>query len=465
MNAIVKSVLPGSSASKTIISSGDILRRINGYSINDILDYRYHSYGTRLMIELTGMGGRIKLVRLNKQEGADIGLEFETFLMDRERSCANKCIFCFIDQLPKGMRKTLYYKDDDVRLSFLQGNYITLTNLSKQDIERIIKLRVSPVNISIHTLDPQLRAFMLGIKDGAAGIDAFLELARAGISINCQIVCCPGINDGEQLRRTLRELFKLGPCVNSVAVVPVGLTKHRQGLAELRSFGSELALETVALVNEFGEMSLQKRGVRGFYCADELYIKAGLELPPNSYYEQYAQLENGVGMMRLFIAEFDDALARLRVRRATPRNSCGRKTRTLEARRFAGTYLGRLPLNVKHSKFTIVTGVAASKYLTELLKSYSEKCGKINVKVCTVRNDFFGESVTVSGLVTGGDIIKQLIGRDLGSRLLIPQNMLRHGGGVFLDDITVAEVSEALGVDVRIVKQNGADLLRAIFAG
>ena len=465
MNAIVKSVLPGSPASKTIISIGDILRRINGYKINDILDYKYHSYGKRLMIELTGVGGRTKLVRLNKPEGADIGLEFEMFLMDKERSCSNKCIFCFIDQLPKGMRKTLYYKDDDVRLSFLQGNYITLTNLSKQDIERIIKLRVSPVNISIHTLDPQLRAFMLGIKDGAPGIDAFLALASAGISINCQIVCCPGINDGLELRRTLRELYKLGSSINSVAVVPVGLTKHRQGLTELRCFDSGLALETVAQVNKFGERSFEKRGSRVFYCADELYIKSGLELPPDSYYEQYAQLENGVGMMRLFITEFEDALAHVRGRRSATGNRRESKTLAQEAPRSAGAYVGKSLLTTRQSKFTVVTGVAASKYLTELLKRYSEKCGKIYAKVYAVRNDFFGESVTVSGLVTGGDIIEQLKGRDLGSRLLIPQNMLRHGENVFLDDITVTEVSEALGADVQVVKQNGADLLRAISTG
>jgi putative radical SAM enzyme (TIGR03279 family) len=434
MNAIIINVIPGSPASKTIISQGDILRKINGNTINDILDYKYFSYDDCLLLELTGTSGRIKLVRIHKPAGADVGLEFDTFLMDRERSCANKCIFCFIDQLPKGMRETLYYKDDDLRLSFFQGNYITLTNLSKRDIDRIIKLRVSPVNVSVHTFDPELRAFMLGIKNGAAGIKAFITLAKAGIRLNCQIVCCPGINDGKELYRTLDSLFKLGSCINSVAIVPVGLTKHRQGLAELDPFDRENAIKTVRQVSQFGELSLKERGSRVFYCADELYIKAGLKLPPYSYYEEYAQLENGVGMMRLFIAEFMDALKRM----------CSRK------------------IIHKKKKITVVTGMAASKYLTKLLKITSEKCGKIKAEVCAIRNEFFGDNVTVSGLVTGGDIIKQLRGRELGSRLLIPRNMLKHGENVFLDDVTVAEVTGILGVTVRVVEQDGADFLRAI---
>ena len=429
---VIQSIVDGSHASRTIIAPGDVLRKINGREIGDVLDYKFFSYDSDLLLELAGAGGRVKLVRIRKPEGADIGLVFETFLMDKQRSCANKCIFCSVDQLPDGMRETLYYKDDDVRLSFLQGNYITLTNLTQRDIERIVKLRISPVNVSVHTLDPELRVFMLGTGNGAAGIDALKVLAGEGITLNCQIVCCPGINDGAELTRTMRGLYSLGPCINSVSVVPVGLTKHRRGLAQLSAFDRVLALRTVRQVGHFAEKCLVRRGSRVFFCADELYIMAGLRLPPNEFYEDYPQLENGVGMMRLFITEFE---------------------KTLHEAVFE---------NFGHAEpFSVVTGEIAGEYLTNLLKTASKKCDKINGSVYTVRNDFFGDSVTVSGLVTGGDIIAQLKGCDLGSRLLAPQNMLRHGDDVFLDDVTVAELSDALGVPVRFVKQDGADLFDA----
>jgi len=437
MNAVVKAIIPGSPASRTRITPGDTLRKINGSTIIDVLDYKFNSYDDRLLLELTGTDGGIKIVRLRKPEGADIGLEFETFLMDNERSCANRCIFCFIDQLPEGMRETLYYKDDDVRLSFFHGNYITLTNLSRRDIERITQLRVSPINISIHTLDPDLRAYMLGIKSGAAGIEAFVALADAGIMLNCQIVCCPGINDGKELSRTMESLFALGSCINSVSVVPVGLTKHRKNLVQLHPFTSELALTTVRQVEGYSEKCLKSRGARVFFCADELYMMAGLKLPPHTFYEEYPQLENGVGMMRLFIKEFEDALYSRRSIRLAGRDRCS-------------------------FKFSIATGLAASKYLTNLLKTASEKCGTISGMVYAIRNEFFGDSVTVSGLVTGCDLIAQLKGRDLGSALLIPQNMLKYEDDVFLDDIKVSEVSEALDVPVRVVRTGGADLFRAV---
>ena len=434
MNAVVKSVLQGSPASKTIIASGDVLRKINGNVIGDVLDYKFYSYDSRLVIELMGAGGKLKLVRLKKPEGADLGLKFESFLMDEQRSCANKCVFCFIDQLPDNMRETLYYKDDDIRLSFLQGNYITLTNLSQRDIDRVIEMHISPINVSVHTLDPDLRNFMLGTKRGAAGLRALKAFADAGIMLNCQIVCCPGINDGVELMSTLEGLRALGSCVNSVSVVPVGLTKHRQGAMALRPFDRDLALNTVREVENFAERCLKERGSRVFFCGDELYIKAGLELPSDEAYEDYPQLQNGVGMMRLFITEFEDALM-------------------------------ENPRILSNEPFTIVTGTAAFEYLTNLLKPAMEKYDNIGGKVCAVRNDFFGDSVTVSGLITGGDIIKQLQGHDLGSRLLLPCNMLRHADDVFLDDVTVMELSESLSVPVRIVEQDGADLLRAMLGG
>jgi len=353
------------------------------------------------------------------------------------------------------MRETLYYKDDDMRLSFFQGNYITLTNLSKRDIERIVKLRVSPINVSVHTLDPELREYMLGTKDGAAGVEALETLARAGITLNCQIVCCPGINDGVELLKTLNGLAELGGSVNSVSVVPVGLTKHRQGLARLRPFDRELALSTVRQVERVAEKCLKRRGSRVFFCADELYIKAGLRLPPNGSYEDYPQLENGVGMMRLFITEFENAL------RETAAGGQGRPHLHADGGRIAENSASVIRDSGDRRPFSIATGMASARYLTNLLKTASEKYGIICGGVYAIRNDFFGDAVTVSGLVTGGDIISQLRGRDLGSRLLIPQNMLRSGDDVFLDNVTVSDVSNALGVTIRVVSQNGSDMLRA----
>jgi putative radical SAM enzyme (TIGR03279 family) len=438
MNAVVKSITPNSPASKTIAAPGDALRKINGNVISDILDYEYHSYDSSLLIELTSSDGKVKLIELYKSEGSGLGFEFETLLIDKQRHCANKCIFCFIDQLPKGMRETLYYKDDDVRLSLLQGNYVTLTNLSRKDLARIIKQRISPVNISVHTLDPILRSYMLGGKKGGQGIKTFKTLAENGITLNNQIVCCPGINDGLELSKTIRKLIKLGSCINSVSIVPVGLTKYRQGLTELQPFNKELALKTIRIVEHYGKKCIRMRGSRVFYCADELYIMAGLTLPDNEFYENYPQLQNGVGMMRLFITEFENAF--------------------LEDTHFKNQQASP-PVT---SSYSIVTGILAYPYLTNILNSLTSRYDKIRCEVHAIKNHFFGESITVSGLVTGGDIITQLNGQKLGSKLLIARNMLRSGEEVFLDGITVSDVSKTLGVPVRIVEQDGADLLRAL---
>ena len=432
MNAVVTAVIPGSPASKTIITPGDILRKINGRVIHDILDYKYHSYDSGLLLEFIGVTGKLKLVRLRKREGDDVGLKFDTYLMDQARSCANKCVFCFIDQLPEGMRETMYYKDDDVRLSFLQGNYVTLTNLSREEAMRIAKLRVSPINLSVHTLDPELRAYIFGIKDGTRGLDALKIFSRAGIELNCQIVCCPGINDKIELTRTMEGLLKLGSGLKSVSIVPVGLTGHRKGLVTIQPFDKALSIETVSQVEAFALNCLRKTKFRKFFCADELYIKAGLDFPPHEYYEDYPQLENGVGMMRLFIHDFLNELSKS----------------------------NRKP---ERKTLSIVTGVAAHKYLTNLLQAVTEKYDNINFITHVVRNRFFGENITVSGLVTGGDIVKQLKGTTLGDRLLIPRNMLRWGEGVFLDDITTEELSRALSIPVRVADQDGTDLINAIF--
>ena len=458
MNSTVKTIQPGSPAAKSIIAKGDILCKINGNAIGDVLDYEYYSYDSRLLLEFTGSSGRVKLVWIYKPEGADIGLEFESYLMDMERSCANNCIFCFIDQLPRGMRESLYYKDDDVRLSFLQGSYVTLTNLSRHDINRIIKLRISPINVSVHTLDSDLRSFMIGSSRGGKGLAALKALARAGITLNCQIVCCPKINDGRKLSETIKGFIRLGECINSVSVVPVGLTKHRQGLTELNPFDKELALKTVRQIERYADRCKTLRGARVFFCADELYMLAGLALPPDEYYEGYPQLENGVGMMRLFISEFEEALMN---RAQSLSYDAGQRVSETDGAKGEQSPVFDQVMG-EQKKLCIVTGILAHKYLTNILIAAKEKYGTIACEVYAIRNDFFGESVTVSGLVTGGDIISQLRGKNIGSKMLIPQNMLRYGSDVFLDDVTVDEVSSALGAAIRIVKQDGADLLQAL---
>jgi putative radical SAM enzyme (TIGR03279 family) len=402
---------------------------MNGHLICDVLDYKYYAYDARLFLKLRTAGGKARVARVRKAEGAELGLTFETYLMDAQRSCANKCVFCFVDQLPRGMRETLYYKDDDARLSFLQGNYVTLTNLSEREIVRIIALRVSPLNVSVHAMEPELRARLLGNPLGARGVETIRRLARAGITLNCQIVCCPGLNDGAALAFSMRELAKLTPAVNSVSIVPVGLTRHRAGLYPLEPYTPQAAGEVVSQVEAYAETCLKRHGARVFFCADEFYVKAGRDLPQDAYYEGYPQLENGVGMLRLFITEFMDALP-------------------------GETRADGRP-------FTVVTGRAAEKFIAELLCTAREKYGIINYELRGVTNAFFGERVDVAGLVTGGDILSVLEAEPPRGRILLPRNMLRHGEDCFLDDVTVRELEDRFG-PVRVVEQDGADLLRAI---
>jgi putative radical SAM enzyme (TIGR03279 family) len=431
LKEIIKSIEPGSPADNRRISPGDRLVSVNGHQINDVLDYKFHTYDEKLLLELEKPGGRRKKVHLRKPEGMDIGLNFDTYLMDTARSCANKCLFCFVDQLPEGMRSTLYFKDDDARLSFLQGNYITLTNLLPREVQRIIDLHVSPINVSVHATDPQLRSLLLGNKNGGAGLEIMNRFSQAGIIMNCQIVCCPGLNDGRQLEKTMQDLTALYPQVPSVSIVPVGLTKHRQGLYALTPFDRQHALETVKQVEEFGRQCLEKYSSRIFFCADELYLKAGLPLPEDEFYEDYPQLENGVGLMRLLITEFESAV--------------------------------KYEEKGEFTDFSVATGVSAAPFIDMLVKKAQQHLPQICARVYPIENDFFGHTINVAGLVTGGDIIKQLSGKELGKRLLIPRNMLRQGEGVFLDDVTVPELSERLGVPVRIVEQDGGDLADAVF--
>jgi len=431
MQNLIKSVAPGSPAAQAGIRPGDRLVSVDGNAVADVLDYMYFSADEDPEFVVQRPDGSRETVSLSKDDGRDAGLEFETYLMDTPRSCANNCIFCFVDQMPKGMRPTLYFKDDDVRLSFLTGSYITLTNMTEREVRRVIALRISPINVSVHSTDPALRCRLLGNRNAGKGLVTMRRFAKAGIEMNCQIVCCPGINDGDELTRTMRDLAAMYPAVPSVSVVPVGLTKYRENLPALTPFDREKAAETVARVEAYSALCLKERGSRIFFCSDELYLKAGLPIPDEDFYEGYPQLENGVGLIRLLRSEFCAALAQ-------------------RARKAEGT------------PFSIACGVSAAPALRELLDAAKAKFPAVDGRVFAVENDFFGHTVDVTGLVTGGDLIAQLRGKALGKRLLITDRMLRHGGGVFLDDVTTKDVENALGVPVEPVPQDGAALLDAM---
>lgn len=410
---------------------GDKLVSINGNDIEDVLDYKYFSYDSVLKIVLQSADGHFRTVNLKKPEGGELGLEFETYLMDRARACSNRCLFCFVDQLPRGMRSTLYFKDDDARLSFLTGNYITLTNLSERELQRIIDLRISPINISVHATEPGLRAKLLGNPRGGEGYSLMKRLASGGIIMNCQIVCCPEINDGEALKRSMADLEALYPQVNSVSIVPVGLTRFRERLYPLKPFDSETAAETIDMVTEYSESCLRRHGSRIFFLSDELFIKAGREIPPGEYYEDYVQYENGVGMLRLLEREFSTALL-------NSKEKC------------IGT------------PFSIACGVSARPFLENLLMTAKKKYANIKGNIFSIENDFFGHTIDVSGLICGGDLIEQLGGKPLGERLLISDTMLRDAEEVFLDDVTVGWVENELGVKVEDIRPDGAELLAAM---
>lgn len=430
---VIQTVEVGSPAHRAGVQSGETLTHVNGNPIVDVLDYKFYSYDPKVELTLKSSDGSVRNVSVRKREGEDLGLEFETYLMDRARSCANNCIFCFVDQMPPGMRKTLYFKDDDARLSFLMGNYLTLTNLSEREIQRIIDLRISPINVSVHTTDPELRVEMLKNKRAGESIEVMRRFASNHITMNCQIVSCPGVNDGKALERTLKDLAEMFPAVNSISVVPVGVTKYRDGLYPLRPYTGEEARKVLEQVEEFAQEHFDKTGTRLVWCSDEFYLLAGRELPKDEYFEEYTQLDNGVGMLRLLTEEFRRGLD------------------LMEPEEMEGTV-----------PFTIATGVSAAPFLKQLVDLAKQKCDKIEGQVCAIRNEFFGETITVAGLVTGQDLIGQLKGKALGQRLLIPSSMLRAGERVFLDDVSVEDVERELGVPVTAVGQDGYELLDAM---
>lgn len=415
------------------ILQGDILVSINKNEINDILDYRFYLTDRELDIVVLRDGKELNF-KIKKDEYDDIGLDFKTALMDEKHSCKNKCIFCFIDQLPKGMRETLYFKDDDSRLSFLHGNYITLTNMQDHDIDRIIKMHISPVNVSVHTTNPELRVKMMKNKRAGDVLKYLGRLAEANIKLHAQIVLCKGINDGAELERSLLDLEKYYPSLESLSVVPSGLTKHREGLYPLEEFTSEDAREVIETVDRIAGSAKEKHGTRLFYCADEFYIKAGLDIPCADYYEEYMQIENGVGMIRSILDEFECELE----------------------------YIDEFSPENINREISIATGVASYPFILQIAKELERRCPKLKVHVYEIINHFFGESITVSGLLTGKDMLEQLEGKELGEELLIPENTLKADEDMFLCNMTPAELSKKLGVKVRASANDGAELLRSI---
>lgn len=438
---IVKTVEPESIAQEMEIEPGDVVLKINGQDIEDIFDYQYLIQDEYIEVLVRKPDGEEWLLEIDKDEQEDLGIEFENGLMDEYRSCHNKCIFCFIDQMPKGMRDTLYFKDDDSRLSFLQGNYVTLTNMSDHDVNRIIKYHLEPINISFQTMNPQLRCKMLNNRfagEALKKVDAFYE---AGITMNGQIVLCKGINDGAELDFSIREMTKYHPYLESVSVVPVGLSKYREGLYPLEPFQKEDAKEVLQIIHKWQKYMYDQYGTHFIHASDEWYLLAEEPLPSEENYDGYLQLENGVGMLTLLKTEFREAL----------------EDEIAKA--------GGRPDKSKSEEMTLVTGKLAYATIKELAEELMTWFPGKKLHVVAITNEFFGEMITVSGLLTGQDIISQLKGRHLGTRILLPQNVLRSGENYFLDDITLPQLEETLQVRADIVKSSGQDFVRTILYG
>lgn len=413
------------------IKPGDKLLSINGNEINDFLDYQFYLKEDKLLLEFEH-GDKIKEITLHKKPEDDIGLNFESYLMDEQKRCHNKCIFCFIDQNPQGMRESIYFKDDDSRLSFLFGNYITLTNLTDKDIDRIIKMHISPVNVSVHTMNKELRVKMMHNKKAGDCLDMLNRLSEAGIELNTQLVLCPGINDGEELKYSLTELGKLYPAVQSIAAVPVGITKHREGLFNMPEYTRDTAAEVIDIINKFGDEFKEKHGTRLAFAADEFYLKAERKIPDGEYYESYPQIENGIGMWNSLNDEAEDAIACLDKNADIVRS------------------------------VSLATGVAAYPLIKQIADELMGIYPGLKVNVYEIKNDFFGHSITVAGLITGKDLINQLKGKELFGELLIPDVMLRSEGDLFLDNVSVSDVEKELKVRVTLTTSDGGDLVNKI---
>ena len=431
MSVIVKSVIKGSPAYKIGMREGDTLVNLSGNEIMDVLDYRFYQNNDKMTVEYINSKGKIISKKLKKKEYEELGLEFETYLMDKKHSCRNKCIFCFIDQLPKGLRESLYFKDDDSRLSFLFGNYITLTNITEHEVDRIIKMHISPVNISVHTTDPELRVKMMNNKNAGKVLDIIYRFNEAGIKLNCQLVLVPDYNDGEELKRSLKDLTALEN-VECIAAVPVGLTRYREGLCEISPFDKKRAEETLRILEEFGEETLKKYGERRVFAADEFYILAGRKFHDADYYEEFLQLENGVGLVPLLLSESDEAISLCDYELKEKRN------------------------------ITIATGESVFPFIKSIVDKTEKKWDNLKCNVFAIKNNFFGGHINVSGLITATDLEDQLKDKDLGEELLIPSVMLRDGGDMFLDSITLEELSRKLNIKITPVDNDGFQMLDRI---
>lgn len=427
----IASVEKGSVCDKLGLSAGDVLVAINSHEIYDILDYRFHLCDKKIKLTVR-RGGKTKNYRFRKEENdLDIGLEFASALMDEKQSCKNKCIFCFIDQNPPGMRESCYFKDDDSRLSFLHGNYVTLTNISEREVERIIEMHISPINISVHTTDPELRCKMLSNRFAGEKLSYLRRFADAGITICAQIVLCRGINDGSHLDRTLHDLMEYLPALDSVSIVPAGLTKYRDNLPKLELFSPEECRAVIKQVDRYGDYCMEKYGTRVFLCADEFYVKGRVPLPDEDFYCGFSQLEDGVGMLTSFTA---DAMRELEF---VEKGECDRAV-------------------------SVVTGHAAFDTISKVARLCEEKHGRLSVNVIRIDNTFFGETVTVAGLLTGGDMIAGCRGEELGEVLFIPRNSLRADGDLFLDNLSPADLERELGVKVKPLEGDGALFVAAL---
>lgn len=428
---IIATVLEGSIAEEMGIEPGDSLIKINNETVEDVFDYRFLIDDTYLEVLIRKQNGEEWILEIDKDYNEDLGIEFENNLMDEYRSCHNKCIFCFIDQMPKGMRETLYFKDDDSRLSFLQGNYVTLTNMKDKDIDRIIRYHLAPINISVQTTNPELRCKMLNNRFAGKALKQIDKLYEAGIEMNGQIVLCKGVNDKEELERSIRDLTRYIPYMQSVSVVPVGLSRYRDGLYPLEPFNKEDAIEVIDCIENWQKRLYSEHGIHFIHASDEWYLLAERELPKEEQYDGYIQLENGVGMMRLFKTELDAA------------------------------YLNMKADDRAH-EVTVATGRLAAPMLSEAAERIMQSFPNVKINVCAIRNDFFGENITVAGLVTGQDIIAQLKDRKLGDALLLPIAMFKAGEEVLLDDLTRVDIEKALQVKVNIVKSSGQDFVDAV---
>lgn len=437
MSSEISKVNPNSLAEEINLESGDKLLTINGQEVKDILDYRFLMSDEFVLLEIEKTNGELWEIEVEKEYHENLGVEFKESIMDKAKHCCNKCIFCFIDQLPKGMRDTLYFKDDDSRLSFLQGNFVTLTNLSNDDIDRIIKYRISPINISVHTTNPELRMKMLGNRFAGNIYERLKKLSDAGIKINCQIVLCPEINDGDELIKTSMDLFKLYPAVENVAAVPIGLTKFREGLYNLKLYTKESAKKELLNSQKLQEFFISKCGDPFLRLSDEFYILANESIPESDFYNGFHQLEDGVGIVRAFRNNIDFSICKLNK-------------------------------NLK-GDFTIITGESAFKEIDNASKIINNKNNSININVFKVINSYFGETITVAGLITAGDIIEQAKNYNLGKYILIPDTMLKKGyepgdsdTKVFLDDITVSSLEKNLNRKILICDYTGEDLIDII---